>query len=94
MSGGGRAPAPGKPAPGGPPEEDDEEARYASTKVDSHFDKTVSIVTDEDVENFIVDIELLEKFGQHASAIGRLEHVLKQYPNEIKTAAETEGHLF
>ncbi|MSO24199.1 MAG: tetratricopeptide repeat protein [Acidobacteria bacterium] len=76
--------APGKPAPGALPEEDDEEARHASAKVDSHFDKTVSIVTDEDVENFIVDIELLEKFGQHASAIGRLEHVLKQYPHEIR----------
>jgi len=43
-----------------------------------------SIITDEDVENFIVDIELLEKFGQHASAIGRLEHVLRQYPHEIR----------
>jgi tetratricopeptide (TPR) repeat protein len=86
LSGGGRTQTPGKPAPGAgaPPEEDDEEARYASTKVDSHFDKTMSIVTDEDVENFIVDIELLEKFGQHASAIGRLEHVLKQYPHEIR----------
>jgi tetratricopeptide (TPR) repeat protein len=88
LSGGGRPQAPGKGVPGGPPgappEEDDEETRYASTKVDSHFDKTMSIVTDEDVENFIVDIELLEKFGQHASAIGRLEHVLKQYPHEIR----------
>ncbi len=94
LSGGGRAPAPGKPASGGPPEEDDEEARYASTKVDSHFDKTVSIVTDEDVENFIVDIELLEKFGQHASAIGRLEHVLKQYPNEIRLRQKLKGIYF
>jgi len=86
LSGGGRTQIPGKPLPGAaaPPEEDDEETRYASTKVDSHFDKTISIVTDEDVENFIVDIELLEKFGQHASAIGRLEHVLKQYPHEIR----------
>jgi len=86
LSGGGRTQTPGKPAPGAsaPPEEDDEERRYASTKVDSHFDKTISIITDEDVENFIVDIELLEKFGQHASAIGRLEHVLKQYPHEIR----------
>jgi tetratricopeptide (TPR) repeat protein len=94
LSGGGRVPAPGKPAPGGLPEEDDEEARYASTKVDSHFDKTVSIVTDEDVENFIVDIELLEKFGQHASAIGRLEHVLKQYPNEIRLRQKLKGIYF
>ena len=94
LSGGGRAQAPGKSAPGGPPEEDDEDARYASTKVDSHFDKTVSIVTDEDVENFIVDIELLEKFGQHASAIGRLEHVLKQYPNEIRLRQKLKGIYF
>jgi len=84
LSGGGRTQAPGKPAPGALPEEDDEDTRYASAKVDSHFDKTMSIVTDEDMENFIVDIELLEKFGQHASAIGRLEHVLKQYPHEIR----------
>ncbi|MSO23303.1 MAG: DUF4388 domain-containing protein [Acidobacteria bacterium] len=84
LSGGDRTQVPGKPAPGALPEEDDEETRYASAKVDSHFDKTVSIVTDEDVENFIVDIEFLEKFGQHASAIGRLEHVLKQCPHEIR----------
>jgi len=94
LSGGGRPQAPGKPAPGAPPEEDDEDRRYASTKVDSHFDKTVSIVTDEDVENFIVDIELLEKFGQHASAIGRLEHVLKQYPNEIRLRQKLKGIYF
>jgi len=84
LSGGSRTQTPGKPVLGTLPEEDDEETRYASAKVDSHFDKTMSIVTDEDVENFIVDIELLEKFGQHASAIGRLEHVLKQYPHEIR----------
>jgi tetratricopeptide (TPR) repeat protein len=84
LSGGNRTQAPGKTTPGALPEEDDEDTRYASAKVDSHFDKTMSIVTDEDVENFIVDIELLEKFGQHASAIGRLEHVLKQYPHEIR----------
>ncbi len=94
LSGGGRTQVPGKPAPGAPPEEDDEDRRYASTKVDSHFDKTVSIVTDEDVENFIVDIELLEKFGQHASAIGRLEHVLKQYPNEIRLRQKLKGIYF
>src|SRR5262245_4496780 len=84
LSGGGRAQTHGKPAPAALPEEDDAETRYANTKVDSHFYKAVTIVTDEDVENFIVDIELLEKFGQHASAIGRLEHVLKQYPHEIR----------
>ncbi|MCI0424203.1 MAG: DUF4388 domain-containing protein, partial [Acidobacteria bacterium] len=84
LSGGSRAKALGKPAPAASSEEDDEEAPYVAAKVDSHFDPTVSIVTDEDVDNFIVDIELLEKFGQHASAIGRLEHVLKQYPQEIK----------
>ena len=93
-SGGGRMQAPGKSAHGAPPEEDDEETRYASTKVDSHFDKTMSIVTDEDVENFIVDIELLEKFGQHASAIGRLEHVLKQYPHEIRLRQKLKSIYF
>ena len=96
LSGGGRTQTPGKPAPGAaaPPEEDDEERRYASTKIDSHFDKTMSIITDEDVENFIVDIELLEKFGQHASAIGRLEHVLKQYPHEIRLRQKLKGIYF
>ena len=96
LSGGGRTQTPGKPAPGAgaPPEEDDEETRYAGTKVDSHFDKTMSIVTDEDVENFIVDIELLEKFGQHASAIGRLEHVLKQYPHEIRLRQKLKAIYF
>jgi tetratricopeptide (TPR) repeat protein len=95
LSGGGKTTqTPGKPAPGVPPEEDDEETRYASTKVDSHFDKTMSIVTDEDVENFIVDIELLEKFGQHASAIGRLEHVLKQYPHEIRLRLKLKAIYF
>jgi tetratricopeptide (TPR) repeat protein len=75
-------------------EEEDEETRYAAAKVDSHFDRTVSIVTDEDVENFIVDIELLEKFGQHASAIGRLEHVLKQYPQEIRLRQKLKSVFF
>jgi len=94
LSGGGGMQAPGKSAHGAPPEEDDEETRYASTKVDSHFDKTMSIITDEDVENFIVDIELLEKFGQHASAIGRLEHVLKQYPHEIRLRQKLKSIYF
>jgi tetratricopeptide (TPR) repeat protein len=94
LSGGGKTQAPGKPVLGAPPEEDDEDTRYANTKVDSHFDKTVSIVTDEDVENFIVDIELLEKFGQHASAIGRLEHVLKQNPNEIRLRQKLKSIYF
>jgi len=93
-SGGGCTQAPGKPGAGTLPEEDDEERRYATSKVDSHFDKTVSIVTDEDVENFIVDIELLEKFGQHASAIGRLEHVLKQYPHEIRLRRKLKAIYF
>jgi tetratricopeptide (TPR) repeat protein len=44
----------------------------------------ISIVSDEDVDNFIVDIELLEKFGQHSSAIRRLEQAVKRYPLEIK----------
>ncbi len=46
--------------------------------------REVSIVTDEDVDNFIVDLELLEKFGQHGSAIRRLEQVIKRYPMELK----------
>lgn len=74
--------------------EDDEDAHYVPAKVDAHFDRTISIVTDEDVENFIVDIELLEKFGQHASAIGRLEHVLKQYPQEIKLRQKLKSLYF
>lgn len=94
LSGGGRTELSGRPVSAPHLEEDDEDARYASAKVDSHFDKTVSIVTDEDVENFIVDIELLEKFGQHASAIGRLEHVLRQYPNEIRLRQKLKGVYF
>ncbi|HJZ12727.1 MAG TPA: tetratricopeptide repeat protein, partial [Acidobacteriota bacterium] len=64
--------------------EEDEEAAYEPARVDDHFDTKVSLVTDEDVENFIVDIELLEKFGQHRNAIARLEHVLKTYPKELR----------
>jgi tetratricopeptide (TPR) repeat protein len=94
LSGGSRPQAPGKPATTASQEEDDEEARYANAKVDSHFDKTISIITDEDVENFIVDIELLEKFGQHASAIGRLEHVLKQYPHETRLRQKLKSIYF
>ncbi|MBM3801672.1 MAG: DUF4388 domain-containing protein [Acidimicrobiia bacterium] len=94
LSGGGRTELSGRPVSAPHLEEDDEDARYASAKVDSHFDKTVSIVTDEDVENFIVDIELLEKFGQHASAIGCLEHVLRQYPNEIRLRQKLKGVYF
>ncbi len=66
------------------PDEEEEESGYGQATVDSHFDPKVSLITDEDIENFIVDIELLEKFGQHVNAIGRLEHVLKAYPQEIK----------
>ena len=94
LSGGGRTQTPGKSAPATLPQEEDEETRYANTKVDSHFDTTVSIVTDEDVENFIVDIELLEKFGQHASAIGRLEHVLQRYPNEVRLRQKLKAIYF
>jgi tetratricopeptide (TPR) repeat protein len=94
LSGSNRANLPGKPAAAQAPEEEDEDACYVPAKVDAHFDQTVSIVTDEDVENFIVDIELLEKFGQHASAIGRLEHVLKQYPHEMKLRQKLKSLYF
>jgi tetratricopeptide (TPR) repeat protein len=75
-------------------EEEDEESHYVPAKVDENFDGSVSLVTDEDVENFIVDIELLEKFGQHASAIGRLEFVLKRYPHEIKLREKLKALYF
>jgi tetratricopeptide (TPR) repeat protein len=94
LSGGGRAQTAGKAASAAAPEQDDEEALYADAKADSHFDTTLSIVTDEDVESFITDIELLEKFGQHASAIGRLEHVLKRYPNEIRLRQKLKSIYF
>jgi len=63
-------------------EEGDEE--YTNARVDVHFDEKVSLVSDEDVESFVVDIELLEKFGQQVNAIRRLEQVLKTYPQEIR----------
>lgn len=94
VSGGGRRAVVGKAVPAKSSEEEDEDARYAAAKVDSHFDRTTSIVTDEDVENFIVDIELLEKFGQHASAIGRLEHVIKQYPQETRLRQKLKTLFF
>jgi tetratricopeptide (TPR) repeat protein len=75
-------------------EEEDEESHYVPAKVDENFDGSVSLVTDEDVENFIVDIELLEKFGQHPSAIGRLEFVLKRYPHEIKLREKLKALYF
>jgi tetratricopeptide (TPR) repeat protein len=64
--------------------EDEADEEYANASVDSNFDQKVSLVTDEDVENFIIDIELLEKFGQQVSAIRRLEQILKTHPQEIK----------
>ena len=62
----------------------EEEEEDVNGPVDTHFDQGVSIVTDEDVENFIIDIELLEKFGQQIVGIRRLEHVLQRYPQEIR----------
>jgi len=79
------SPPSAKPEPVSEPaaeEEGDEE--YANAQVDSHFDQKVSLVTEEDVDSFIVDIELLEKFGQQVSAIRRLEQVLTTHPQEIK----------
>jgi tetratricopeptide (TPR) repeat protein len=84
-SGGNRAPKDTKPEPAGkqsPEEEADEE--YANAPADSHFNQKVSLVTDEDVDSFIVDIELLEKFGQQVNVIRRLEQVLSTHPHEIK----------
>ena len=84
-SGGSRTAKPAKPQPTAEPsveEEVDEE--YANAPADSHFNQKVSLITDEDVENFIVDIELLEKFGQQVNAIRRLEQVLSTHPQEIK----------
>lgn len=67
-----------------PVHDEEEDEGYANAPVDARFNTQVSIVTDEDVENFIIDVELLEKFGQQVNAIRRLEHVLKSYPHEIK----------
>jgi tetratricopeptide (TPR) repeat protein len=83
-AGGNHAPKPAKPETVAEPsveEEVDEE--YANAPADSHFNQKVSLVTDEDVESFIVDIELLEKFGQQVNAIRRLEQVLSTHPQEI-----------
>ncbi|MEW5978559.1 MAG: tetratricopeptide repeat protein [Acidobacteriota bacterium] len=77
-----------------PAGEDDEEELYAKSTVDSHFDPKVSLITDEDVENFIVDIELLEKFGQRLPAIRRLESVLKTYPQEIRLRQKLKTLFF
>jgi tetratricopeptide (TPR) repeat protein len=68
----------------GPSVEDEADAELANAPVDSNFDQKVSLGSEEDVENLIVDIELLEKFGQQVNAIRRLEQVLKTYPLEIK----------
>jgi len=84
-SGGNRATKPSKQESVTEPsveEEVDEE--YANAPADSNFNQKVSLVTDDDVESFIVDIELLEKFGQQVNAIRRLEQVLSTHPQEIK----------
>ena len=75
---------------------DDEmdESSYETAHVDANFDTKVSLVTEEDVENFIVDIELLEKFGQHHSAIARLEHVLKTCPKELRLRLKLKSLYF
>jgi tetratricopeptide (TPR) repeat protein len=66
----------------GSPEAEEEE--IASSYDSSSATQEISIVSDDDLDHFIVDIELLEKFGQHKNAIQRLERALKQYPHEIK----------
>ncbi|MFN8007043.1 MAG: tetratricopeptide repeat protein [Terriglobia bacterium] len=87
----------GKPAPKAtlpPVEEGEDESGFEPSGVDANFDTKVSLVTEEDVENFIVDIELLEKFGQHHSAIARLEHVLKTCPNELRLRLKLKSLYF
>jgi tetratricopeptide (TPR) repeat protein len=63
---------------------EEEDEVYSNTTVDSSFDTQVSIITEEDLDNFLIDIELLERFGQQVTAIRRLEQVLKNCPQEIK----------
>jgi len=63
---------------------EEEDEVYTNTTVDSSFDPQVSIITEEDLDNFLIDIELLERFGQQVTAIRRLEQVLKNCPQEIK----------
>jgi tetratricopeptide (TPR) repeat protein len=75
-------------------DEEEEESDYEPAKIDAHFDTKVSLVTEEDIENFIVDIELLEKFGQHQSAIARLEHVLKTCPKELRLRLKLKSLYF
>ena len=75
-------------------DDEEEESGYETANVDAHFDTKVSLVTEEDVENFIVDIELLEKFGQHHSAIARLEHVLKTCPKELRLRLKLKSLYF
>jgi tetratricopeptide (TPR) repeat protein len=67
-----------------PEQNEEEDETYWNATVDSSFDPQVSIITEEDVDNFILDIELLERFGQQVTAIRRLEQVLKDCPQEIK----------
>jgi len=64
------------------PEEED--TGKSSIKPEASSDSHQSIVTEEDVENFLTDIELLEKFGQQAAAIARLEKILEKYPIELQ----------
>ena len=75
-------------------DEEEEDSGYQTANVDAHFDTKVSLVTEEDLENFIVDIELLEKFGQHHSAIARLEHVLKTCPKELRLRLKLKSLYF
>jgi hypothetical protein len=75
-------------------DEVEEDSDYEPAKVDAHFDTKVSLVTEEDIENFIVDVELLEKFGQHQSAIARLEHVLKTCPKELRLRLKLKALYF
>jgi tetratricopeptide (TPR) repeat protein len=62
----------------------EDEDREIPSPPEVSLDPNLSIVNEEDVENFLTDVELLEKFGQLPAAIARLEKVLQKYPSELQ----------
>jgi tetratricopeptide (TPR) repeat protein len=66
-----------------PADKEDEDIELPS-QPEVSLDPNLSIVNEEDVENFLTDVELLEKFGQQPTAIARLEKVLQKYPLELQ----------
>ena len=72
------------------PTEDEDEGKV-STKTKASSDSYFSIVTEEDVENFLTDVDLLEKFGQQPAAIARLEKILERYPTELQFRKKLKG---